>query len=1391
MGTGSEIHTMELDEFKNHLNDSSPRFQIIEGSFTWHEAKADAESRGGRLAVLDTEEKIQIVDKLIAESGFLGTWVGLTDEANEGDWRWINGQIVTANRWAQGQPDLEGSEDHAGYDYTSLHKGWHDMPSGWGLRYVLEDPLLHTLNTSPVLNGAITGSGEYEPGATATITATPNAGYIFSGWTGDASGTDNPLSLTMDADKVIGATFEQDIADADSDGLSNYDEIVTYGSDPKNPDSDGDFLGDGFEVNNSSDPNVKTESQAYGLKIKSITKPSSFGNISNAKEIQLEGHTLAAWESSGNGNIHLFNFSEGKLTYQSSIASPDTSHDWPAFGAQMSLIGDRLVTGDPITWISGIHDGRGYQYNIQDRQNPQFEHRLDRDAQTATYIGGYVLAVNGFSILSSSGWSDFGTQNKVHIFRENGEFYQTWTDGYNKLIEFARSPSGDAFIVSRTESSSAPAAQATKIDIYNVTDGNIQHHGGPQLTFQFSYNDFSSINESGNQHSNHRFAFDGNKIYAIDDDYLRIFSLDDGTWNETSVDLRIYSGGSKFSSTNLLLGDGFLIVSSPNADCRDSSKGCVVIFDINSANGALRYRETIPNSSQIPGEFGSYVALDEKTGHLLVSTEFGSSHAWGVINSNDGNWIVYEGLKEKQSTFQIIEGSFTWHEAKADAEARGGRLAVLDTQEKIDQANAYLGGYDYWPDMWIGLTDEAQEGSWKWIDGSPLSSTNWYPGEPNDMYGEDFAILYRNLPGVHSNGEWNDVGDSFRTAYLLEHSQVENFDTDSDGYADAEEIQWGSNPNDSGSYPQVYVSFSSNGGGNIEATGLDYGNGWGNYWYNYYEGYAPLRSIVTLTPVAYNGYVFTGWFGDASGTSSPLNLQMDSSKSVQANFEPDYADTDGDGLTNYEELAIYITNPNASDTDDDGHSDAKEIQRGSDPNNSASIPEKLGNYIGSFDSISNKVYGGSSFLINLPAASSGLPVVVSVKSGPAKVEGNRVRLTGAGIVVLAANQPGDEDYKAANEVTVSFAVLDLQNMTGEYIGNFNAEYFEGAQEAMNRNGQLSMKLAKDGAFTGSMVILGSRISIRGKFDAYGAAEISVSSKTISGVFVDLSIEPMTETEFQVAASIRWSDETSSEFVCYPVAYTGTGGTNNCTLAGKQINSLLISQLLSGIDFGHGFTKIKISTNGTLTFAGRMADGSTVTGSSRLVKDEYGDLLAQASLPLAAVKGLLHGVAQVQTDPEEGQYHLASPYEWVWVRLPQSRARIFKEGFAEKLSVYGQVWNYTKGQSALPEGVDGFTFQVDPDSIVLEEPLDLWGSWPSSNKPTWDYMPKGFTFKVNPITGDISGTAPRTINGKATKAATYQGLLLRPGLETYDGSPLLGGGYILGAESSGVVELTVP
>jgi hypothetical protein len=48
---------------------------------------------------------------------------------------------------------------------------------------------------------------EYETGTVVTLTATPASGYEFTRWEGDASGTANPTSVTMDAGKSVNAVF--------------------------------------------------------------------------------------------------------------------------------------------------------------------------------------------------------------------------------------------------------------------------------------------------------------------------------------------------------------------------------------------------------------------------------------------------------------------------------------------------------------------------------------------------------------------------------------------------------------------------------------------------------------------------------------------------------------------------------------------------------------------------------------------------------------------------------------------------------------------------------------------------------------------------------------------------------------------------------------------------------------------------------------------------------------------------------------------------------------------------------------------------------------------------------------------------------------------------------
>ncbi|GBU21764.1 hypothetical protein R80B4_01664 [Fibrobacteres bacterium R8-0-B4] len=51
-------------------------------------------------------------------------------------------------------------------------------------------------------------STSIDSGATVWVTARPDIGYTFAGWSGDASGLMNPVSITMNGDKTLTASFQ-------------------------------------------------------------------------------------------------------------------------------------------------------------------------------------------------------------------------------------------------------------------------------------------------------------------------------------------------------------------------------------------------------------------------------------------------------------------------------------------------------------------------------------------------------------------------------------------------------------------------------------------------------------------------------------------------------------------------------------------------------------------------------------------------------------------------------------------------------------------------------------------------------------------------------------------------------------------------------------------------------------------------------------------------------------------------------------------------------------------------------------------------------------------------------------------------------------------------------
>ncbi len=133
---------------------------------------------------------------------------------------------------------------------------------------VLPDMYTIDAEPSPAQGGTVSGAGDYEDGASATVTAVPNAGFRFLEWTENGShvSTDASYTFTVSSNRKLTAVFEpvppsdqtgkpdSDSSDKDKPGNGNIsnDENKPGGGNVSN---DGDKPGNG---NDSNDGDVVT-----------------------------------------------------------------------------------------------------------------------------------------------------------------------------------------------------------------------------------------------------------------------------------------------------------------------------------------------------------------------------------------------------------------------------------------------------------------------------------------------------------------------------------------------------------------------------------------------------------------------------------------------------------------------------------------------------------------------------------------------------------------------------------------------------------------------------------------------------------------------------------------------------------------------------------------------------------------------------------------------------------------------------------------------------------------------------------------------------------------------------------------------------------------------------
>src|SRR5688572_28268671 len=98
----------------------------------------------------------------------------------------------------------------------------------------------------------------------------------------------------------------------------------------------------------------------------------------------------------------------------------------------------------------------------------------------------------------------------------------------------------------------------------------------------------------------------------------------------------------------------------------------------------------------------------------------------------------------------------TWAASEAEAIGLGGHLVTINDAAENQWVQNTFFPWTGDAGLWIGLNDAANEGQFVWASGEPVTFIYWYPGEPNNLGGEDYAAIRR--PGeVPPTGSWNDT----------------------------------------------------------------------------------------------------------------------------------------------------------------------------------------------------------------------------------------------------------------------------------------------------------------------------------------------------------------------------------------------------------------------------------------------------------------------------------------------------------------------------------------------------------------------------------------------------------------------------------------------------------
>ena len=291
--------------------------------------------------------------------------------------------------------------------------------------YTANFTIQHTLTTSadPSAGGTVNPSGErwYNRGDSVDVTATPNGGYSFTGWSGSVSGTTNPVRVTMDGVKTVTANFSQ----------SQYTLTVNV-----SPSSSGSV---------SKSPNQST--YAYGAQVILTATPNS-GYTFNNWTGDVTGATNPVTVTMNGNKSTTANFSA--MTETISIPSAPSGQTSGTTGSSYSYStgGSTSSLGHPIQYRFDWGDGTSSDWSSSATASKSWAGPGTYSIKAQARCGSCLTVVSGWStslgvtvespagyleVIPANGWNSSGTvggpftpSNQSYTLKNTGGTAVSW-----------------------------------------------------------------------------------------------------------------------------------------------------------------------------------------------------------------------------------------------------------------------------------------------------------------------------------------------------------------------------------------------------------------------------------------------------------------------------------------------------------------------------------------------------------------------------------------------------------------------------------------------------------------------------------------------------------------------------------------------------------------------------------------------------------------------------------------------------------------------------------------------------------------------------------------------------------------------------------------------------